>query len=85
MAIAVCDGAFKNNWFKEAQFIQEEHYGIGLLHMVSITESLYNKHNIIYRAISTSCDGLEATKKAIDIDSDFSCQSNHFEIISSID
>ena len=57
----------------------------GLYHMIYIIETICEKHNIRSGGITAACDGLNAIKKAMDADTKYLCQSNYFNLISTMD
>eukprot|EP00957_Ditylum_brightwellii_P044467 3373620-Ditylum_brightwellii.AAC.3 len=53
--------------------------------IVAIIQNLCDQHNIQNSSITVACDGLEAIYKAMSDDTNYSCQSNQFNLISAID
>ena len=58
---------------------------IGLYHVIYIIDTICEKHNIRSGGITAACKRLNAIKKAMDANTIYSCQSNHFGLISVID
>ena len=50
-----------------------------------IVEGVNKKHNISEREITAAYDRLEATINTMDRETNFSCKSNHFDMLSAFD
>ena len=57
----------------------------GLYNVIYIIETICEKHNIRSGGITAAYDGLNSIKKSTDVNPTYSCQSNHFNLISAID
>ena len=57
----------------------------GIFHVVSIIETICKKQILNEGLIPVACYGMEALRKEIDQYKKFSCISNNFDILSSID
>ena len=56
-----------------------------MYHVIYIIEKICEKHNIRIRGITAAYDELNTIKKAMDANTTYLCQSNHFNIILAID
>ena len=57
----------------------------GLYHMIYIIDTICEKHGIRSRGITAGYDQINTIKNSMDSHTTYSCQSNHFNLISSID
>ena len=57
----------------------------GIYHVVSVIDTIYEKHNIRSEGSMDACDGLNAIKNSMDVNTKYLRQSNCFELILAID
>ena len=56
----------------------------GIYHMIFIIEKICEKCNTRSGGITAACGGTNSIKKSMDANTIYSCQSNHFNLISAI-